>query len=164
MFTSLTETNPASESRNPQSKSFVLNDSSSNDGRYFVSGIWAGDEVILLNSNSDGIENITSAIQNHASILGKIYKVRTISGGRCGKLQLGSVILCSDYLEPYKSQLPKWESCLSKKSGLGWCYADRDSGTLGNGGGRDQVLGNKESDGMEGVERAEGNWYEYNCN
>jgi len=89
MFTSVTETNPASESRNPQSKSFVLNNSSIKDGGYFVSGILAGDEVILLNSNSDGIENITSAIQNHASILGKIYKVRTISGGRSGKLQCG---------------------------------------------------------------------------
>lgn len=160
----MTETNPASESRNPPSKSFVFNDSSINDGEYFVSGIWAGDEVILLNSNSDGIEKITSALQNNASIVGKIYKVRTISGGRSGKLQLGSVMLCSDYLEPYKSQLPKWKSSRSKKRGLGWCYADRDSGTLGNGGGRDLVLGNKESNAMEGVERAEGNWYECNCN
>jgi hypothetical protein len=160
----MTETNPASESRNPPSKSFVFNDSSINDGGYCVSGIFAGDEVILLKSNSDGIEKITSALQKYASIVGQIYKVRTISGGRSGKLQLGSVILCSDYLEPYKSQLPKWESSLSKKSGLSSCYADRDSGTLGNGGGRDQVLGNKESEAMEGVERAEGNWYECNCN
>jgi len=160
----MTETNPASESRNPPSKSFVFNDSSSNDGEYFVSVILAGDEVILLNSNSDGIEKISSALQNEASVVGNIYHVRTLSGGRSGKLQLGSVILCSDYLEPYKSQLPKWKSSLSKKRGLGWCYADQDSGTLGNGGGRDRVLANKESDAMEGVERAEGNWYECNCN
>jgi hypothetical protein len=160
----MTETNPALESRNPPSKSFVFNDPSINEGEYVVSGILAGDELILLNSNSDGIDKITSALQNYASIVGKIYKVRTISGGRSGKLQLGSIILCSDYLEPYKSQLPKRQSSLSKKRGLGWCYADRDSGTLGNGGGRDRVLGNKESDAIEGVERAEGNWYEYNCN
>ena len=63
----------------------------------------------------------------------------------------GSVILCSDDLEPYKRQLPKWESCLSKKSGLCSCYVDRDTGTLGNGGGCDRVLGNQESDAMEGV-------------
>jgi len=94
MFTSMTETNPASESRNPPSKSFVLNDSSINEGGYVVSGFLAGDEVILLNSNSDGIEEITSVLQNYASIVGKIYKVRTIYGGRSGKLQLGSVILC----------------------------------------------------------------------
>jgi hypothetical protein len=31
MFTSVIETNPASESRNPPSKSFVLNDSSINN-------------------------------------------------------------------------------------------------------------------------------------
>jgi hypothetical protein len=89
MFTSLTETNPASESRNPLSKSFVFNDSSINDGEYFVAGIWAGEEVILLSSNSDGIEKITSALPNYASIFGQIYKVRTISGGRSGKLQYG---------------------------------------------------------------------------
>jgi hypothetical protein len=164
MFTSMTETNPASEYRNPPSKSFVLNDSSINDGGYFVSGILAGDEVILLNSKSDGIENITLALQNYASIVGKIYKVRTISGGRSGKLQLGSVIFCSDYIEPYKSQSPKWESSLSKKSGLSLCYADRDSGTLGNRDGGDRVLGNKGSDAMEGVERPEANWYQCNCN
>jgi hypothetical protein len=164
MFTSMTETNPASESRNPLSKSFVLNDSSINDGGYFVSGILAGDEITLLNSNSDGTENITSAFQNYASIVGKIYKVRTISGGRSGQLQLGSVILCSDYLEPDKSQLPKWESSLSKKSGLGSCYADRHSDTLGKGGGGDRVLRNKKSDAMGGVEPPEGNWYECNCN
>jgi hypothetical protein len=103
MFTSMTETNPASESRNPPSKSFVFNDSSINDGGYFVSGILAGDEVILLNSNSDGIEKITSALQNYVSIVGKIYKVRTSSGGRSGKLQLGSVILCSDTSNPTKA-------------------------------------------------------------
>jgi hypothetical protein len=160
----MTETNPASESRNPPSKSFVFNDSSINDGEYFVSGIWAGDEVTLLNSNSDGIEKITSALQNYASMVEKIYKVRTISGGRSGKLQLGSVILCSDYLEPYRSQLPKWESSLSKKRGVSSCYADRDSGTLGNGGGGDRRFGNKESDAIEGVERPEGNCYECNCN
>ena len=163
MFTSVIETNPASESRNPPSKSFVLNDSSINNGGYFVSEILTGDEVILLNSNSDSIEKITSVFQKYASIVGLIYKVRTISGGRSGKLQLGSVILCSDYLEPY-SQLPRWESSLSKKSGLGSCYADRDTGTLGKGGGGDRVLGNKESDAMEGVERPEGNRYECNCN
>jgi hypothetical protein len=56
----MTETNPASESRNPPSKSFVFNDSTSNEGEYLVSGILAGDELILLNSNFDGIEKITS--------------------------------------------------------------------------------------------------------
>jgi len=88
----MTETNPASESRNSLSKSFVFNDSSIKDGGYFVSAILAGDEVILLNSYSDGLEKITSALQNYASTVGKIYKVRTISGGRWGNLQLGALL------------------------------------------------------------------------
>src|SRR6476661_3813138 len=52
------------------------------------------------------------------------------------------VILSSDYLEPYKSQLPKSHSFLSKNRGLGSCYADRDSDTLNNGGGRDRLFAN----------------------
>ncbi len=61
MFTSLTETNPASEYRNSPSRSFVFNDYSINDGGYFVCGILASVEVILVNSNSEDIEQITSA-------------------------------------------------------------------------------------------------------
>jgi len=144
MFTSLTETNPASEYQNAPSRSFVFNDSSINDGRYFVSGIWAGEELILLNSNSEGIEQITSALPKFASILGEIDKVCTISSGS------------SDYLEPCNSQLPKWHSSLSDKSGLGSCYADRDTDTLSNGRAGDRLFANKESDVIEGVERVEG--------
>jgi hypothetical protein len=105
-----------------------------NDGGYCVSGILAGE--------SDCIEKITSALPKYASILREIDKVFTTCGESSGQLQLGSVILTSDYLEPYKSQLPKWHSALSKKSGLRWCYADRDSDTLSNGGGRDRLFAN----------------------
>ncbi|MEG4942666.1 DUF4347 domain-containing protein [Microcoleus sp. F4-D5] len=142
MFASMTLTNPASEYRNFPSKSFVLNDSSLHESGYFVSQILAGEEVILVNSNSQGIQQITSALQTYASILREIDKVCTISNTRSGKGQLGSVILSSDYLEPYKSQLPQWHSSLNKKSGLGSCYADRNSDTLGNGCGRDRLFGN----------------------
>ena len=134
MFTSLRETTPASEYANPPSKSFVFKDSSINEGGYFVSRILAGE--------SDCIEKFTSALQKYASILREIDKVRTTSGGRSGKLQLGFVILSSDYLEPYKSQLPKSHSSLTQNSGLGSCYADRDSDTLSNGGGRDRLFAN----------------------
>ncbi|NQE37629.1 DUF4347 domain-containing protein [Microcoleus asticus] len=143
MFTSLRETIPASEYQNAPSRSFVFNGSSIHDGGYFVSGILADEEVILLNSTSDGIKEITWTLQKYASILGQIYKTRSTSGGRSGKRQLGSVILSSDYLEPYKSQLSKLESSMSKKSGFGSCYADRDRDTLGNCIGRDRLFGNK---------------------
>ncbi|AFZ05120.1 hypothetical protein Osc7112_0522 [Oscillatoria nigro-viridis PCC 7112] len=134
MLTSLRETTRAWEYANPQSKSFVVQDSSINEGGYFVSRILAG--------ASDCIEKITSALQKYASILGEIDKVRTTSDNRSNQLQLGFVILSSDYLEPYKSQLPKSHSCLSKNRGLGSCYADRDSDPLSNGGGRDRLFAN----------------------
>ncbi|MBW3586123.1 MAG: hypothetical protein KY448_09835 [Cyanobacteria bacterium 0813] len=135
MFTSIRETTPDAEYATPPSKSFVFNDSCINDGGYFVSGILTGE--------SDGIEKISSALQKYASILREIDKFRKTFGGISDQLQLGSVILTSDYIEPDKSQLPKGHSSLSKKSGLGSCYADRDSDTLNNGAGRDRLFGNK---------------------
>ncbi|MEG4234746.1 hypothetical protein QUA40_21975 [Microcoleus sp. Pol11C3] len=134
MLTSLRETTPASEYANPPSKSFVFKDSSINEGGYFVSRILAGE--------SDCIKKITSALQKSVSILREIDKVRTTSRGTSNPLQLGFVIVSSDYLEPYKSQLPKSHSSLSKNRGLGSCYADRDSDTLSNGGGRDRLFAN----------------------
>ena len=134
MLTSLKETTRASEYATSLSKSFVFKDSSINEGGYFVSRILAGE--------SDCIEKITSALQKYASILREIDKVGSTSDGRSGQLQLGFVILSSDYLEPYKSQLPKSHSSLSKNRGLGSCYADRDSDTLSNGGGRDRLCAN----------------------
>ncbi len=61
MFTSLTKINHAWEYRNSPSRSFVFKGDSINDGGYFVCGILASVEVILVNSNSEDIEQITSA-------------------------------------------------------------------------------------------------------
>ncbi len=77
----------------------------------------------FFRTESDCIEKITSALQKSASILREIDKVRTTSGGSSNQLQLGFVILSSDYLEPYKSQLPKSDSSLSQNSGLGVRWA-----------------------------------------
>ncbi|WP_293130094.1 hypothetical protein [Microcoleus sp. bin38.metabat.b11b12b14.051] len=95
MFTSLTETNPAS-------RSFTLNDSSIDRCLYFVvSRILAAVAVILVEFKSDGIEQVSSALQKYASILRKIDKVSRI----CGR--------CWDNLAPEHPQLLKWQS-------LGW--------------------------------------------
>ena len=150
MFTSLTETNRASEYQNPASRSFAFNDSSINDGGYLVSGILAAVAVILVKSNSEGIQQVTSALQKYAFMLAEIDKVCTIFGRS------------SDEIEPDSSQLLNWHSDVSDKNGLGSCYADRDSDTLSNGPARDRLFA-KESDVIEAVERAEGDWPEWNC-
>jgi len=76
MLTSLRETTRASKYVNSPSKSFVVKDSSINEGWYFVSRILAGE--------SDCIEKITSALQKFASILREIDKVRITSDGCSG--------------------------------------------------------------------------------
>jgi hypothetical protein len=134
MLTSLRETTPALEYANPPSKSFVFKDSSINEGGYFVSRNLAGE--------SDCIEKFTSALQKSASILREIDKVPTTYDCSADQLQLGFVILTSDYLEPYKSQLPKSHSSLTQNSRLGSCYADRHCDTLNNGAGRARRFAN----------------------
>lgn len=61
MFTSLTKINHASEFLNPPSRSSVFKGESINYGGYLLSRILAGFEVILWKSNSESIEQITSA-------------------------------------------------------------------------------------------------------
>lgn len=132
MLTSLRETTPASEDANPPSKSFVVKESSINEGGYFVARILAGESYC--------IDKFTWKLQKSASILREIDKVGSTYDCPSNQLQLGFVILSSDYLEPYKSQLPKSHNSLTQNSGLGSCYADRDSDTLSNGGGRDKPI------------------------
>ncbi|MGB3265194.1 MAG: hypothetical protein WBA89_14725 [Microcoleus sp.] len=102
MFTSLTETNPASEYPNAPSKSFVFNDSSIDAGRYFVSEILVALALIFVKfSRCNGIEKVTSILQKYASIFGEIDKFWTISSST------------SDYLERCKSQLPTLQKILA---------------------------------------------------
>ncbi|WP_333316648.1 hypothetical protein [Microcoleus sp. B4-C1] len=84
MLTSLRETTRASEYANSPSKSFVVKDSSINEGGYFVSRFGDG--------KSDCIEKFTSALQKSASILREIDKVGSIYDCRSNQLQLGFVI------------------------------------------------------------------------
>jgi len=103
-----------------------------------------------VKSNSDGILQISSALQKYASILGEIDKVGTI----CDR--------SSDYLEPYKSQLLKWHSSPIDQSGSGSSYADRDTDTLSNGLAGDRLFANKEGDVIEGVARVQSDRVECN--
>ncbi|MBE9119973.1 hypothetical protein IQ269_03925 [Tychonema sp. LEGE 07199] len=143
MFTSLTETNPASEYPNAPSKSCLFNDSSINSGGYFISEILVALALIFVEfSRCNGIEQVTSALQKYASIFGEIDKFWTISSS-------------SDYLEPCKSQLPTLQKILAPEetaffhricrcpasilvqlpidnSGFASFYADRDTDTFGN--------------------------------
>ncbi|MBE9093555.1 hypothetical protein [Tychonema sp. LEGE 07203] len=173
MFTSLTETNPASEYPNAPSKSFVFNDSS-DAGGYFVSEILVALALIFVKfSRCNGIEKVTSALPKYTSIFGEIDKFWTISSNT------------SDYLEPCKSQLPTLQKILAHEetgffhricrcpasilvklpidnSGFASFYADRDTDTLSNGSAGDRLFADKESHVIEGVERAKGNKVECN--
>ena len=100
--------------------------------------------ISTVKSTSDGILQISSALQKYASIFGEIDKVGTVI--------IIIIIRSSNYLEPYKSQLLKWYSFAIAQSGSSSCYADRDTDTLSNGLTGDRLFAKKEGDVIEGVE------------
>ena len=68
-------------------------------------------EIILLRQDSDGIEQITSALNTHGEQ--KYDAVHIIAHGSDAELQLGSTQLNSGNLQHYKNELLSWRSELA---------------------------------------------------
>jgi hypothetical protein len=79
------------------------------DYESIAAGVLPGQQVVILDRTKNGIEQITSEIENYASTNGAIDSVHIISHGNSGSLQLGNTALGSDNIEQYKSQLEKWQ-------------------------------------------------------
>jgi len=100
------------------SKSIFFIDSSLEEWQYLAAGVGEGVKTIAIDSNRNGIEQITSALQKYASVHGSIDAIHIISHGSPGSLQLGNSLLNSETLEQYKSQLQKWQDTLSEKADI----------------------------------------------
>jgi Ca2+-binding RTX toxin-like protein len=91
-----------------QTEDIVFIDSTVSDYQNLIAGIKSNTKVIILNSNEDGIEQITKNLQ------GGTYKsVHIVSHGSAGSLQLGSSQLNSSNLKSYKSLL-QWSKYLTE--------------------------------------------------
>ena len=69
----------------------------------------AGAEVIVLDPDGDGIEQISEALKGYD----QLAAVHLVSHGSSGSLQLGSTQLMADNLEVYSEQLRGWNASLS---------------------------------------------------
>lgn len=87
----------------------VIVDSSTGDDYNPTEKVAEGAQVIILNADRDGVEQITEALQTHAGVA----CMHVICDGGEGSLQLGSTRLHSDNLDVYGWQLQHWAELLT---------------------------------------------------
>ncbi len=84
-------------------------------------------ELILLDSNRHGVEQITEALANYE----RVASIHIISHGEVGSLQLGSTLLNTDNLESYAKDLENWSNSLTEDGDIllyGCCIGEGIAG------------------------------------
>ena len=110
-------------------RSLVFIDSGVEGYESIAAGVLPGPQVVILDRHKNGIEQITSEIENYSSTNGAIDSVHIISHGNSGNLELGSTTLGSDNIEQHQSQLKKWHKGLSEKADIMLYGCDVAAGT-----------------------------------
>src|SRR4028118_1901334 len=109
---------------NSPSKSIVFIDPALDDYQSLADAMLPGAEIIILDKNGNGVEQITTKLQTIAAAGGTVDQVHIFSHGNSGSLQLGSATLNSDNLPQYESQLQGWRNALSDKADLAFYACD----------------------------------------
>ena len=104
--------------RNSRPKSIVFIDSGLDDYQTLADGVLPGAELIVLDKNGNGVEQITAKLQTIAAAGGTVDQVHIFSHGNSGSLQLGSATLNSENLPQYESQLQGWRNALSDNADI----------------------------------------------
>ncbi|AFZ19290.1 DUF4347 domain-containing protein [Allocoleopsis franciscana] len=90
----------------------VFIDAAVDDAQILADGVIPGAEIIFLDPNQDGVEQITEALKERTAV----SSVHIVSHGAPGCLSLGSTQLCLDTLERYVSDLQLWSNLFSHQS------------------------------------------------
>src|SRR6476469_6567443 len=104
--------------RKAGSKSIVFIDSDLDDYQTLAGGVLPGAEIVILDKNGNGVEQITAKLQTISAAGETVDQVHIFSHGNSGSLQLGSATLNSDNLSQYESQLQGWRNALSDKADI----------------------------------------------
>jgi hypothetical protein len=91
-----------------------------------VTGVNAGTEVIILDPNRDGIEEITEILRDRHDL----DSIHVVSHGQAGTVQLGTGLLSDRTLDRYRDLLPAWGDALTPGGDLlfyGCNFAATDS-------------------------------------
>ena len=90
----------------------VIIDSGIDDASALMNSVPADAEVVLLDRNSCGIEQITDAIASHKGL----KSIHLLSHGSEGKLQMGNQTLSAENLETYRSQIHLRLRCCQRQT------------------------------------------------
>ncbi|WP_199311498.1 FG-GAP-like repeat-containing protein [Anabaena subtropica] len=88
--------------------SIVFIDTAVTDYESLIAGVKPGNQVFILDPNTDGVEQITRALQGW-----EYNSVHIVSHGSQASLQLGSTWLNAANLDTYTTQLQQWRESLS---------------------------------------------------
>jgi Domain of unknown function (DUF4347)/Bacterial pre-peptidase C-terminal domain len=88
-------------------------DSSVTDYQTLINGIDPSTEVVVLDANQDGIQQITDFLLQDALICSKYSAIHIISHGSPGSIQIGSSHLGYDNITGYAGALQQWQNALT---------------------------------------------------
>ncbi|MBD3881200.1 DUF4347 domain-containing protein [Phormidium tenue FACHB-886] len=94
-------------------QNLVFVDAAVKNPEQLLSGIKA-DEIVLLDSTRDGIDQITSVLAQHHNLA----SVHIFSHGETGIVQLGNTFISATNLDHYASQLKQWGDSLDQQGDL----------------------------------------------
>ncbi|MCB8788388.1 DUF4347 domain-containing protein [Planktothrix agardhii] len=107
----LNQTNLAFQSSN---KPIIFIDSSVENYQSLIEGAEKNAEIIILEKDRSGVEQITEALTD----LSNIKALHLVSHGSPGSLQLGSDILNSENIDSFNSLLQQWGKALTKTADI----------------------------------------------
>lgn len=102
-------------SLNSHSQTLVFIDPSLEDYKSLVAGVREGVQVDVLDRARDGIDQITTSIQQ-AAAFGEIDAVHIFAHGSPDRLYLPNAVLSTDSLEKYLQHWQVWQQLLSQKA------------------------------------------------
>ncbi len=94
-------------------QSLVFIDSSLADVSQLIAGVAPNAQAILLESNQDGIAQISQVLASYHQAGVKISALHLVSYGTPGSLQLGNTQLNSETLKQYHQALASWKNVLT---------------------------------------------------
>ena len=98
------------------SPNLVFIDSQIEDYQFLVSGIYEGISVIIIPQNQDGIEVITTHLEQYTNSRQKLDAIHIFSHGSPGSLKLGNISLELNNIDRYRHYLKQWQNSLNSSS------------------------------------------------
>jgi hypothetical protein len=119
MFSSICVYNIADKCDNFQSETLIFIDASLEYYHNLIAGVSPNTTVFILDSQQDGIEQITEALKIHKlQYCTEINEIHILSHGHPGCLLLGNAELKLETITRYQNQLKDWQNVLAKTANI----------------------------------------------